>query len=75
MSEEMKQFDIPVWVSSYCGNQKNCRYPDARKVFTVEELRSAVAKDHTFIGFKNNYRMESNFLYTLSLVVDCDKPS
>lgn len=72
MSEEMKQFDIPVWVSSYCGNQKNCRYPDARKVFTVEELRSAVAKDHTFIGFKNNYRMESNFLYTLSLVVDCD---
>lgn len=50
MSEEMKQFNIPVWVSSYCGNQKNCRYPDARKVFTVEELRSAVAKDHTFIG-------------------------
>ena len=31
-----------------------------------------MAKDHTFICFKNNYRSEENFKHTDTLVVDCD---
>lgn len=52
---KLKQ-EIRLWVSSGCGNQKNCRYPYEKVVSTTEDLKTAVAFDHTFISFKNNYR-------------------
>ena len=68
---ELKQ-EIRLWVSSGCGNQKNCRYPYEKVVSTTEDLKTAVAFDHTFISFKNNYRNEDNFEFADALAVDCD---
>ena len=68
---ELKQ-EIRLWVSSGCGNQKNCRYPYEKVVSTTEDLKTAVAFDHTFISFKSNYRNEDNFEFADALAVDCD---
>lgn len=67
-----KNFEMPVWVSNCCGFQRNCRYPNAVTVTDAEELKEAVKNDHVFISFKNNYRGEDNFIFTDTLVVDCD---
>lgn len=68
----MINFEIPMWVASCCGNEKNCLYTDAKVVTSEDELKDAVANDHVFIQFTNNYRCEANFIKTTTLVVDCD---
>ena len=50
----MINFEIPMWVASCCGNEKNCLYTDARVVTSEDELKAAVANDHVFIQFTNN---------------------
>jgi len=68
----MINFEIPMWVASCCGNEKNCLYTEGKVVTSEDELKEAVANDHVFIQFRNNYRCEANFIKTATLVVDCD---
>ena len=61
-------------------NLKDLDYEDLNKLNlhkkeykdSEDELKDAVANDHVFIQFTNNYRCEANFIKTTTLVVDCD---
>lgn len=65
-------FSLLIWVARCRGNKTNCLYPDFHTATDIETLKKLVANDHTFICFKNNYRDSSNFLFTDTLVMDCD---
>lgn len=65
-------FKLPVWVSNYVGNEKNCRYPHECEAYDADTLKKCFSKDHVFIKFKDNYRSDENFMYADVLVLDCD---
>ena len=68
----MMDFKLPVWVSNYVGNEKNCRYPHECEAYDADTLKKCFSKDHVFIKFKDNYRSDENFMYADVLVLDCD---
>lgn len=68
----MRSFHLPIWVSNYIGERHNCEYPHQHTATDKESMKKFVAKDHVFISFKNNYRLEDNFEYADSVVFDCD---
>lgn len=65
-------FSLQIWTAKCRGNRTNCVYPDAHTATDAETLKRLVSNDHTFIAFRNNYRDSGNFLYTDTLVMDCD---
>lgn len=68
----MKDFELTLWTADCSGNKFNCEYPHKHIVTDIESLKKLIVKDHVFICFKNNYRLNKNFEYTDVLVVECD---
>lgn len=54
------------------GNPKNCFYPNKAEITNVNDLLTAVSKDHVCAEYKNNHRSGSNFLIGNVDVMDCD---
>lgn len=54
------------------GVPSNCVYPHKKEISNVAELVSAVCKDHVFALYKNNYRLNDNFVFSNVIPQDCD---
>ena len=68
----MNDFNVTVWSSNHLNDVYNCEYPYMLNAKNEDMFKKCVSKDHTFIAFRNNYRANENFIYTDTLVVDCD---
>ena len=61
-----------LYTANVTGRENNCRYPNEAVITNADELRAAVAFDHTCAKFKNAYRNIGNFLYGDCLMKDND---
>ncbi len=61
-----------LYTANVTGRENNCRYPNEAVITNANELRAAVAFDHTCAKFKNAYRNIGNFLYGDCLMKDND---
>lgn len=64
--------NITLYTAGCIGNPKNCTYPEEISVFSLDDFRKAVSKDHTFAKYKNNYRSKENFICSDCIPMECD---
>lgn len=61
-----------LYVSDVVGIQTNCRYPNEHNIIDEESFRNAVTHDFVCSKYKNNYRVNDNFIESECLGLDLD---
>mgnify|MGYP003586235706 CR=1 FL=1 len=68
----MAKPSFTVYQANCLGNAANCLYPRKVEVTDDDSFRTAVAKDHVFAEYADNYRSVANFKKSDAVTVECD---
>ncbi len=63
---------MTIYHADCSGNAANCSYKNKVEVTSVDDMVTAVSKDHVCATYTNNYRNEKNFLESDVIPMDID---
>ena len=67
-----KPENMVLFHAGQSGNAKNCIYPYAVSITSIDSLRQAVSSDYVCARYRNNYRSTGNFENANTAGADCD---
>jgi len=66
----IRSFDL--YCSDKCGEPLNTVYKEKRTIYNTSELKAAVTFDHVAAAYKNNKRMNENYIQSNCVMFDVD---
>lgn len=61
-----------LYYNTVCQKEQNAKYPYRKEINCVEDLKQVVQYDHVGASYKDNYRENSNFLFSDCSMFDVD---